>query len=173
MIWNTLTLMWHHSNVNGEYLKLNLLAYLCLGIYMPQECVYQYRISRSAFADMYYCAVLCYAQMIEYIQARWSYLFVCTSSHYDHYADLHEGIELLKCLSGIFCLEDVSRIKSIFSIICNAIYGAVRIQLTHFSYDDCENTGTLSFYHHPIGSMTLSPQFRVSSWNNGMRCMSF
>ena len=33
-------------------------------------------------------------------------VFVClqtTPSHYHHYADLSEGIELLKCLSGICC----------------------------------------------------------------------
>ena len=28
------------------------------------------------------------------------------------------------------------------------------------------------YYHHPIGSMTHLPLFRVRSWNNGIRCMS-
>ena len=27
--------------------------------------------------------------------------------------------------------------------------------------------------HHQIGSMNYYPMFRVRSWNNGMRCMSF
>ena len=49
---------------------------------------------------------------------------------YHHYADRSEGIELLKCLSGTFCLECVSKIKSILSIIFHAIYVAVRIQLS-------------------------------------------
>ena len=31
---------------------------------------------------------------------------------------------------------------------------------------------TLSYYHHQIG-MTHLPSFRVTSWNNGMRCMCF
>ena len=31
----------------------------------------------------------------------------------------------------------------------------------------------LSYYHHQIGSMNYYPLFRVRSWNNGMRCMSF
>ena len=31
---------------------------------------------------------------------------------------------------------------------------------------------TLS-YHHQIGSMNYYPLFRVRSWNNGVRCMSF
>ena len=32
---------------------------------------------------------------------------------------------------------------------------------------------TLSYYHHQLGSMHNYPLFRVKSWNNGMRCMSF
>ena len=32
---------------------------------------------------------------------------------------------------------------------------------------------TLTFYHHQIGSMNYYPLFRVRSWNNGVRCMSF
>ena len=32
---------------------------------------------------------------------------------------------------------------------------------------------TLSYYHHQIGSMDYYPLFRVRSWNNGVRCMSF
>ena len=32
---------------------------------------------------------------------------------------------------------------------------------------------TLCYYHHQIGSMNHYPLFRVRSWNNGMRCMSY
>ena len=76
-------------------------------------------------------------------------VFVClhiTLPHYHHYADLSEGNELLKCLSGTFCLEleCVSKIKTILSTSFHPIYGAVCIQLTHLFYDDCENTCTLS-----------------------------
>ena len=35
-----------------------------------------------------------------------------------------------------------------------------------------ERIYTLSHYHHQIGSMNYYPLFRVSSWNNCMRCMS-
>ena len=42
----------------------------------------------------------------------------------------------------------VSKIKSIISIIFHAIYGAVCIQLTHFSCDYCKSTCTLSHYEH-------------------------
>ena len=37
----------------------------------------------------------------------------------------------------------------------------------------CENTCTLSYNHHQIGSMTHLPLFGGRSWNNGMRGMSF
>ena len=68
-----------------------------------------------------------------------------------------------------YILSSVSSIMSILAIIFHAIYGAVCIQFTYFSFDDCENT--LFNYHHRIGSMThLS---RVMSWNIGVRCMSF
>ena len=61
--------------------------------------------------------------------------------HHSHnYEDLSQGIELLKYLSGTFCLECVYKIKSILSTIFHAIYGAVCIQLIHFSCDDFENT---------------------------------
>ena len=93
--------------------------------------------------------------------------------HYHHYVDLSEGMELLKCLSDIFFPECVSKFMSILSIIFHAICGVVWIQLTHFCCDDCENACTWSYYHHQIGSMTHFPLFRVRSWNNGMRCMSF
>ena len=39
--------------------------------------------------------------------------------------------------------------------------------------DDWENKYTLSYHHHEIGSMNYYPFFRVRSWNNGLRCMSF
>ena len=49
----------------------------------------------------------------------------------------------------------------------------MRIQLTHLSYDDCENACTLSNYHQQIRNMTRLSLFRVRSWNNGMRWMTF
>ena len=97
--------------------------------------------------------------------------FICLHfklPQYHHYADLSEGIELLKSLSGTFCLKCVSKIKSILSIIFHAIFGAVHIHLINFSYDDCENTSTLSYYCHYIGSMTHLPLCRIrvmKQWN--------
>ena len=103
-------------------------------------------------------------------------IFVClhiTLIHYHHYADLSEGIELLKYVSCTFCFKCVSEIKSIISTVFHAIYGAVHIQLTHFSYYDCDNTCALSYYYHQIGSMTHLPLFRAWSWTNGICFMSF
>ena len=96
-----------------------------------------------------------------------------TVPHYHHHADLSESFEPLKWLSGKFCLECVSKIKSILSNIFHEIYGAVRIQLTHFSYDDCEIRVLYLDYHHRIWSITHLPLFRDRSWNNGIHCMSF
>ena len=60
-----------------------------------------------------------------------------TLSHYHHCANLSEGIELIKCLSDIFCR--VCKIKHILSVIHYTICGAVCFQFTHFSCDDWEN----------------------------------
>ena len=95
-------------------------------------------------------------------------VFVClhiTLPYYHHYADVSEGIELLKCLSDTFCRMCLR--LSQFSQL------AVCIQLTHFSNDDCEKMCTLCYYRHQIGSITHLQLFRAKSWNNGMHCMLF
>ena len=94
-----------------------------------------------------------------------------TPSHYHHCANLSEGIDLIKCLSDIFCR--VCKIKHILSVIHYTICGAVCFQFNHFSCDDRDNIYTLSYYHHQIRSMNYYPLFRVRSWNNRVRCMSF
>ena len=73
----------------------------------------------------------------------------------------------------IYFVAYVSTIKHILSVIHYTICGAVCSQFTHFSCGDWENIYTLSYYHHQIGSMNYYPLFRVRSWNNGLRCMSF
>ena len=94
-----------------------------------------------------------------------------TSSHYHHCANLSEDNELIKCLSDIFCR--VCKIRHILSVIHYTIRGAVCFQFTHSLCDDWENKYTLSYYHNQIGNMNHYPLFRVRSWNNGVRCMSF
>ena len=108
------------------------------------------------------------------IRFRLQIVFVClysTPSHYHHCANLSEDIELIKCLSDIFCR--VCKIKHILSVIQYTMCGAVCFQFTHFPCDDWENIYTLSYCHHQIGSMNYYPLFRVRSWNNCVRCMSF
>ena len=73
----------------------------------------------------------------------------------------------------IYFVECVSKIKHILSVIHNTICGAVCFQFTHFPCDDWDNIYILSCYHQQIGSMNYYPLFRVRSWNNGVRCMSF
>ena len=88
-------------------------------------------------------------------------IFICLLiklPHYHHYKDLSESIELLKCLSGN-SVTRVSNIYSILTIIFHAIFGAVLIELTHFSYND-ENTYIVSHYHHQIGIMAHLPLSR-------------
>ena len=64
----------------------------------------------------------------------------------------HEGIEHIKCLSGIFCRVFV-QYQAIRSIIFDAIYRAVSFQLSHFSCHRYQNMCTLSYYRHEVGTM--------------------
>ena len=60
-------------------------------------------------------------------------VFVClyiTSSHHHHCVNLSEDIELIKCLSDIFCR--VCKIRHILSVILYTIRWAVCFQFTHF-----------------------------------------
>ena len=93
-----------------------------------------------------------------------------TPSHYRHCANLSGDIENA---CQIYFVECVSKIKHILSVIHYTICGAVCFQFTHFLCDDWGNIYTLSYYHHQIENMNYHPLFRVMSWNNGVRCMSF
>ena len=69
-------------------------------------------------------------------------VFVCLyiiPSHYHHYANLSEDIELIKNACQICFVECVSKIRHIFLVIHYTIYGAVCFQFTHFPSDDWEN----------------------------------
>ena len=60
-----------------------------------------------------------------------------TLSHYHHCANLSEDIELIKCLSDIFC--QVCKIKHICSATHYTICGVVCFKLTHFLCDDWDD----------------------------------
>ena len=99
--------------------------------------------------------------------------FVCLYITPPHCANFIGRHWPYKMPADIWFVECVSKIKHILSVIHYTIYGAVCFQFTHFLCDDWENIYTLSYYHHQIGSMSFCPLFRVRSWNNGMRWMSF
>ena len=59
---------------------------------------------------------------------------------------------LVKYMSSVCA----SMIKSILSVICHAIHGALCIQLTRLFYDDCEDMCNSTHCHDQIGSVTIS-----------------
>ena len=78
--------------------------------------------------------IVCAINRVHYVSL---VVFVCLHialRNYHHYGDVSEGIELLKRLSGIFCRVCVWDQVN-FHNNCHAIYGAMCIQLTNFSYD--------------------------------------
>ena len=80
------------------------------------------------------------------------------------YADIDKWLE---AHHGIYIL---TYIVYILSNMSNAYHQQRCSPRYHM---DCENIHTLSYYHHQIGSMNYYPLFRVRSWNNDVRCMSF
>ena len=64
------------------------------------------------------------------------------------------------------------RLRQFSQLSLYSLYGAVCLQLTQFSCDDRENVYfiLLSSSNRKYESL---PLFRVRSWNNGMRCMSY
>ena len=102
-------------------------------------------------------------------------VFAClyiTPSHYHHCANLPEDIELIKCLSDIFCrVCEQNKACSLSNLLYNT-WGCL-FSIYPLPCDDWANIYTWSYYHHQIGSMNYYPLFRVRSWNNGVRCMSF
>ena len=166
------------SSSNRKYPPFPLLSYFsvvmclrCLLYHILSLIAYTFRENRE-----FVFIIIVQFMMSANIRIRFGLqiVLVClygTPSHYHHCANLSEGIELIKCLSDIFCR--VCKIKPILSVIHYTICGAVCFQFTHFGCDDWENMFTLSYFHHQIGSMSYYPLLRVRSWNNGARCMPF
>ena len=95
-------------------------------------------------------------------------VYVClyiTPPHYHHCANISEDIELVKCLSDIFCrVCEQDRAYSLHY----TIRGAVCFQFTHFPCDDWDNIYSLSYYHHQIGIMHNCPFLELG--NETMVC---
>ena len=91
-------------------------------------------------------------------------VFVClyiTPSHYHHCANLSEDIELIQCLSDIFCR--VCELDKAYSLSyqLNDTWSCV-FSVDPFPCDDWKNIYTL-FYYYQIGSMNYYPLLRVRS----------
>ena len=115
-----------------------------------------------------------WVQIVEYVLAWRSYSFIFTLQHLIIIiVQTYLKTLNLKNACQICLVECVSKIRHILSVIHYAIRGAVCFQFTHCTCDDWENIDTLFYYHHQIGSMNYNPLFRVRSWNDGVRCMSF
>ena len=103
-------------------------------------------------------------------------VFVClyiSPSHYHHCANFIWRHWTYK-LPVRYNVSSVWVRLSIFSQLSIMQYVELCVFSLPISFAiDWENIHTLSYYHHQIISMNFYPLFRVRSWNNGMRCMSF
>ena len=115
-----------------------------------------------------------WVQIVGCVLACRSYSFVCTVHHFIIII-VQSYLKTLNLQNAcqIYFVECVSKTTHILSVINCTICGAVCFQFIYFSCDGWEKIYTLSYYHHQIGSMNYYPLFRVRSWNNGVRCMSF
>ena len=132
------------SSSHRKYPPFPLLSYFsvvvclrCLLHHIPSLIAYTFRQNRE-----FVFIIIVQFMMNANIRIRFGLqiVLVClysTPSHYHHCANLSEGIELIKCLSDIFCR--VCKIKHILSVIHYTICGTVCLQFTHFSSDDWEN----------------------------------
>ena len=162
------------SSSNRKYPPFPLLSYFSVVVCL--RCLLHHILSRIAYTSRVFIIIVQFMMSANIrICSGFQIVPVClysTPSHYHHCASSSEGIELINACQ-IYFVECVSKIKHILSVVHHTICGAVCFQFTHFSCDDWENIYSLSYYHHQIGSMNHYPLFRIRSWNNGVRCMSF
>ena len=143
----------------------------CLLRHILSLIAYTFRENREFFSSLL-CSL--WVQIFGYVLACRSYSFVYIVHHLIIIivqTDL-KALDLSNACQ-IYFVECVSKINHIISAIHYTICGAVCFDFTNFPCDDWENIYTLSYYHHQIGGMKYYPLFRVRSWNNGVRCMSF
>ena len=171
MLWYIIDILKLASLGDEEAISINLLIIIIkskdqsfpLLLFLPWLCGWggcaikccQFNIypGEAGVCFFYYRAVLWSAQIVKYIIAWRFYSFVCTL--HNVLSSSCRCIWRLKVLNientcQAHSVRCVSKIKSIPSIIFHAIYGAVCIQLTLFSFDDCKNMCTLSYYHYQI-----------------------
>ena len=95
-----------------------------------------------------------------------------TPSHYHHWANLSEGIALIKCLSDIFCrVCEYDLAYSLRYPLYNmwgcmfSVYPFLLWWLREYIYFVLLSSSNRKYEHLQL--------LRVRSWNNGVRCMSF
>ena len=186
ILWNTcnvITYPCHHIRWLAKPTKSEHLSH-CYHIF-PWLCVwdvcyiifcYLWHIYSGKTGNLFSLSLcsLWWVQMVGCVLAWKSYSFICTL----HLLIIIIVQTYLKTLSlsnacQIYFVECLIDIRHILAVIHYTIRGAVCFQFTHFLCDDWENIYTLSYHHHQIGSMNYYPLFKVRSWNNGVRCMSF
>ena len=168
------------SSSNQKYSPFPLLSYFsvvvclrCLLLHILSLIAYTFRENRG-ICFHYYCAVY---EECKYSDTFWlagrTRLFVQYTISLSSLCKLIWRHWTYKMPVKIYFVACVSKITHIHSVIHYTICGAVCFQFTHFPCDDWENIYTSSYYHHQIGSMTITLCLgRVRSWNNGVRCMS-
>ena len=90
-----------------------------------------------------------------------------------HQHQQYRSVDCLWYVIKVHWHNKIYKIKHILSFTHYTLCGAVCFQFTHSPCDDWENIYTLFYHHHQMGSMNYYPLFKVRSWNNGVRCMSF
>ena len=98
-VWGGCTIIMLSVSHTHTYIYIYIYIYPGKAVF----CIFNYRCSLMMCANN---------QVHHGLMVVYSYLHT-TPPHYHHYADLSEGIELLKCLSDIFCLECASKIRSV------------------------------------------------------------
>ena len=143
----------------------------CLLHHILSLIAYTFWENRNLFS-LLLCS-LWWVQLVWYVLACRSHSFVCTLLLLIIIiVQTYLKTLILKNACQIYLGECVSNIKHVLSVIRYTICGGVCFQFTYSPCDDRDNIYTLSFYRQ-IGSMSYYPLFRVRSWNNGVRCMSF
>ena len=102
-------------------------------------------------------------------------VFVClyiTPSHYHNCANFIWRHWTCK-MPVRYNLSSVWVRLSIFSQLSIIQYVGLCIFSLFISFVMIERIYIYYYHHHQIGSMDYYPLFRVKSWNNGLRCMSF
>ena len=118
------------SSSNRKYPHFPLLSYLFVVVCL--RCLFHHILSLIAYAFResreFVFIIIVQFMVSANIRKRFGLqiVLVClhsTPSHYHHCANISKGIELIKCLSGIFCR--VCKIKHILSVIHYTVWGCV------------------------------------------------